>query len=44
MLPKMFASYFRHNINHYATFIDPKRNQFEVLIKKINGNIYLTHG
>jgi hypothetical protein len=26
------------------TLIDPNENQFEVLVEKINGNIYLTHG
>jgi hypothetical protein len=24
--------------------IDPNENQFEVLVEKINGNMYLTHG
>ena len=44
MLPKMFASDFRDNVHRYPTLIDPNGNQFEVLVEKINGNIYFTYG
>ncbi|XP_045814775.1 uncharacterized protein LOC123908244 [Trifolium pratense] len=44
MLPKMFSADFRHKIYRFATLVDPFANQFEVLVEKINNNIYLTHG
>jgi hypothetical protein len=44
MLLKIFAADFCENIRRVATLIDPLGNQFEVLVEKINGNVYLTWG
>jgi hypothetical protein len=44
MLQKMFPSSFSENINRHSTPTYPNENQFEVLVEKINGYIYLTHG
>ncbi|GAU42517.1 hypothetical protein TSUD_376450 [Trifolium subterraneum] len=44
MIPRMFANDFGGEICRIANLIDANDNQFEVLVEKINGNIYLTHG
>jgi hypothetical protein len=40
----MFAADFGDEINRYANLVDPKGNQFEVLVERINNNVFLTHG
>ena len=40
----MFGSDFGDKIDHYATLIDPNHNEFEILIERINGMIFLTKG
>ncbi|GAU50461.1 hypothetical protein TSUD_240590 [Trifolium subterraneum] len=44
MLPRMFADDFGDDICRIANLIDSNDNQFEVLVEKINENVYLTHG
>jgi len=34
MLPKTFVSDFGATLGEYATFIDPKNNQFEVMVER----------
>jgi hypothetical protein len=38
----MFSRDFGHDVRRIATLTDPLGNQFEVLVEKINGNVYLT--
>jgi hypothetical protein len=40
----MFVADFGNQINRYANLVDLKENQFEVLVERINNNIFLTHG
>jgi hypothetical protein len=40
----MFSQYFGHDVRRFARLTGPLRNQFEVLVEKINGNVYLTWG
>jgi hypothetical protein len=40
----MFSRDFGHDVRRIATLTDPLGNQFEVLVEKINGNVYLTWG
>jgi len=44
MLPTMFANDFGDKINRFVTLIDPKNNQFEVLVERINGSFFLSKG
>jgi len=44
MLPMMFAHDFGDQIGQYASMVDPKNNQFEVLVERNNLGIYLTRG
>ena len=44
MLPKTFASNFGASLGDYATFIDPNNNQFEVMVERIRGSLFLTTG
>jgi hypothetical protein len=43
-LPRLFPDDFGEEIGRLATLIDLKGNQFEVLVDKVNDNIYLTRG
>lgn len=40
----MFSCDFGDQIQQYATLVDPKHNQFEVLVERNNQGIYLTKG
>jgi hypothetical protein len=40
----MFADDFGGEICRVATLMDSSENQFECLVEKINGNVYLTRG
>jgi hypothetical protein len=42
MLPKTFVSDFGASLGDYATFIDPNNNQFEVMVERICGSVFLT--
>lgn len=44
MLPKMFVNDFGDQIGSYVTFIDTNYNQFEILVERVNGSVYLTTG
>jgi len=44
MLPGHFVTSFGEQIGHSASMVDPKNNQFDVLVENINGNVYLTTG
>jgi hypothetical protein len=44
MLPMMFKTDFGNQIGQYATMVDKKNNQFEVLVERNNVGIYLTRG
>lgn len=44
VLPIMFVHDFGDQIGHYANLVDSKNNEFEVLVERFNGNIYLTTG
>ncbi|AES82103.1 hypothetical protein MTR_7g108360 [Medicago truncatula] len=44
MLPMMFSHDFEDQIQQYATLVDPKNNQFEILVERNNQGIYLTMG
>ncbi|AET02588.1 hypothetical protein MTR_8g043700 [Medicago truncatula] len=44
MLRMMFSHDFGDQIQQYATLVDPKCNQFEVLVERNNQGIYLTKG
>jgi hypothetical protein len=35
----MFSQDFGHDVRRFARLTDPLGNQFEVLVKKINGNV-----
>ncbi|WJX63408.1 Calcium-dependent protein kinase [Trifolium repens] len=43
-LPKLFPDDFGDEIGRLATLVDLKGNQFDVLVDKVNDNIYLTRG
>jgi hypothetical protein len=43
-LPNMFAHDFGHQLGRYATLVDKRDNQFEVLVERNNTGIYLTKG
>jgi len=40
----MFGGDFGDQIGRFATLTDPKANQFEVLVERINGHFFLTKG
>jgi len=42
--PTMFVHDFGDQIGRYANLVDSKNNEFEVLVERFNGNIYLTTG
>jgi len=44
MLPKMFVTDFGDHIGSYVTLFDTNFNQFEILVERINGSIFLTTG
>jgi len=44
MLPKMFVTDFGDQIGSYVTFVDTNYNEFEILVERINGALYLTTG
>lgn len=44
MLPKLFVTDFGDQIGSYVTLIDTNYNQFEILVERINGSVYLTTG
>jgi hypothetical protein len=44
MLPKMFSDDFGSEITRLAILIDSHSNMFEVLVDKINDNVYFTRG
>ena len=44
VLPSMFANDFGDRINCFVKLIDPKDNQFEVLVENIIGSFFLTKG
>jgi len=41
MLPNMFIGDFGDQIGRYATFVNPNNNEYEVLVKRFNGSIFL---
>ncbi|MCH97124.1 ATP-dependent DNA helicase PIF1, partial [Trifolium medium] len=44
MLPKMFYDDFGDEVSRIAILFDSRENQFEVLVDKINENVYFTRG
>jgi len=40
MLPNMFVEGFGDQISRYATLIDPNNNEFQVLLKRFNDNVF----
>jgi len=42
MLSKTFVFDFGKSLGDHATFIDPNNNQFEVMVERIRGNVFLT--
>jgi len=44
LLPTMFIHEFGDQIGRYAYLVYSKNNEFEVLVERFNGNIYLTTG
>jgi len=44
MLPTMFDNDFGDQIVRYVTLVDPHHNEFEVLVERSDGKIYLTKG
>ena len=44
MLPKTFVSDFGKSLGDYATFIHPYNNQFEVMVERMCGSMFLTTG
>jgi hypothetical protein len=40
----MFSQDFGHDVRRFARLTDPLGNQFEVLVEKINGHVYLMWG
>nr|ABD33280.1 hypothetical protein MtrDRAFT_AC158501g17v2 [Medicago truncatula] len=45
-LPTLFLIWtdFGGQVNRFATLVDPKNNQFDVLVEKINGVVLLSKG
>jgi len=43
-LPNLFGADFRDEITRYATLIDTRENHFEILLEKINGEIFFPKG
>jgi len=44
MLPNMFKNDFGDQVQRFATLIDAKSNQFEVLVERINGSAFFSKG
>lgn len=44
MLPSMFGHDSGNQIGRYATLVDPNSNEFQVLVERPNGCIYLAKG
>ena len=44
MLPKTFVADFGSQLGDFATFIDPNNNQFDVMVERICGVVFLTTG
>ncbi|AES98289.1 transmembrane protein, putative [Medicago truncatula] len=44
MLPNMFMNDFGDQVQRFATLIDAKRNQFEVLVERIDGSVFFSKG
>jgi hypothetical protein len=44
MLPNMFANDFGDKVQRFATLIDAKSNQFEVLVERIYGSVFFSKG
>jgi hypothetical protein len=44
MLPNTFVSDFGAQLGDFATFIDPNNDQFEVMVERISGTVFLTTG
>ena len=44
MLPKAFVDAFGSQLGDFATFIDPNNNQFDVMVERICGVVFLTTG
>lgn len=44
VLPTLFVHDFGDELGRYATFVDRNYNEFEVLVERNNGRIYLTTG
>jgi len=42
MLRKTFVADFGDKLGYYATLVDPSNNQFETLVERMNGIVYLT--
>jgi hypothetical protein len=44
MLPNMFTNDFGKQVQRFATLIDAKSNQFEVLVEGIDGSVFFSKG
>jgi len=44
MLPKMFVMDFGDQLGSYVTFVDTSFKEFEIIVERINGSVYLTTG
>jgi len=44
MLPNMFTNDFGDQVQQFATLIDAKSNQFEVLVERIDGSVLFSKG
>lgn len=44
MLPNMFTNDFGDQVQRFATLIDAKSNQFEVLVERIDGSVFFSKG
>jgi len=44
MLPNLFGVDFGDQITRFATLTDQKNNKFDVLVERINGNIFFSKG
>ena len=44
MLSNMFTNDFGDQVQRFATLIDAKSNQLEVLVERINGSVFFSKG
>jgi hypothetical protein len=44
VLPTMFLREFGDQLGRYATLVDQKHNQFEVLVERNNATVFFTKG